>query len=113
MVRQMCWIRSKAAFEVDRYRQVHSADDAPHAIEKQGERNALSIGKSICFGQAVAASGDRLRPRRRDGFGTAYVPNVVEQDRVARLVERGETIAIVLVHLLPSRSSSFFLISSP
>src|SRR5690606_20811721 len=113
MFGEMRWIRSKAAFEVDRYRQVHSADDTPHAIEKQRERNALSIGKAVGFGQAMAAGGDGLRARRRDRLGGAHVLDVVEQDRVARPVELGETITVVLVHLFPSRSSSARLMSSP
>src|SRR5690606_33683306 len=113
MFGEMRWIRSEAAFEVDRYRHVHSADDTSHAIEKQRERNALSIGKAVGFGQAMATGGDSLRARRRDRLGAAHVPDVVEQDRVTRLVERSETIAVFLVHFFPSRSSSARLMSSP
>src|SRR5690606_37549077 len=95
---QMRRVRGETAFEIDGNRQFDRTNDTPDAIEKQRERNALPVGKAVRFGQAMTAGGNGLRPGCGDRLRAAHVPDVVKEDRVARLVESGEAIAIFLVH---------------
>ena len=73
-----------------------------HAVVAGGAR-ALATGS-----HAVAEANGYP-----DGDRAADIPDVIEQDRVAGLVQGGKTIAQVLVHLTPSLSNSFFLMVRP
>ena len=91
-----------AALEVDRDRQVHRGDDALGIGQSEVERQSLGIFESVRRGDRSAAGRDRAGARLGHGLGAAGVPGIVEDDGVARPVQRGEQLGLVLLgHAVP------------
>ena len=78
------------ALEVDRDRQLDRRDDPLGIGQRQFQRQPLGIVIAVRRRDRRAAGRDRLGARLGDRLGAARVPGIVEDDRVARHVERGE-----------------------
>lgn len=80
-----------SALEIDRHRNVDRRDDSPRIGEDEIERHLLAVAQAQRVGQRVTPRRDGLAARFDHHLGTACVPNIVKDDRVAGHVERRES----------------------
>jgi hypothetical protein len=86
-----------AAFQIDRHRWVGRGDDPTQIVDRPRERNALAIGEAVCIGDRPAARRDRLGTARGDGLGIADMPDVEEDERLSRDMQRPELLSLALL----------------
>ena len=92
MIGEPRWIDREAAFEIRGDRQVHALDDPAGAIEIEVERDFFAVAIAVGLGDRIAAGGERRGTSLGHGLGAGHVPDVVQQHRIARLMQLAETI---------------------
>ena len=100
-----------AGLHVDAHRQVGDRKNAGEVFERDLERERLPIAEPVGLGHAPATRRDGLRPRRSHRAGAAGVPDIVQHQRFARYMQRGE--CVDPVHHFVSLSSNSRLMSWP
>ena len=85
-------------FEVDGQRKLGRIRDAFRVRQRIVERHLLPVGPSLRVGDRVAARRQRLRTRLFDRQSAADVPDIVEDDGVARDVKRREPLELARHH---------------
>jgi hypothetical protein len=79
-----------SALEVDRDRKLKRLDNAPRIGQREVDRHLLAIGPAVGVGDRMAASGERLGPRRDHRPRAAHVPDIIQHHGIARHVQGGE-----------------------
>ncbi len=80
------------AFEIDGQREIDGVGNPPRIGEHIIERHLFAVAEPRGVADGMAAGGERFRARRRNCPGAADVPDIVEHDRIARHVQRGERV---------------------
>ena len=81
-----------SALEIHRQRKLDRIDDPLCIGQGKIDRHLLAVGPAVGVGHGVATGRERLGPGRDHRQSAADVPDVVEDDRVARYVKRDESL---------------------
>src|SRR4029077_15823545 len=93
------------ALEVDGHGEVNRVHDPSDDLLYQTDRDGFAVSVALSLRDRPAAGRDGLRSRLRDRPGGAGVPGVVEQQRRAFDVERGEPRGLLTLFHLKSLQS--------
>ncbi len=80
--------------EIDRQGQVDRVGDPLRIGEREVDRHVLAVGPSLCIGHRMASRCERLRTGLHHRHRAADIPDIVEDDRVARHVESRELLEL-------------------
>src|SRR5262249_31741479 len=83
-----------AALQIDGHRQLGYRDDPPQIVDRQDKRNTLAIGVTVGIGDRPATRGDGLGAARSDRLGAAGVPDVEQNQRLSRNMQRAKFLSL-------------------